>query len=363
MELFHASYQWASRPKDERYETVAQLAEAVKGRRLRSLAFDSVLDRVSFEVEKGEWRDQIVVRESGSAMSLVPTHWSFGQLSAWVGAPASYLRELSPQLAVDCLRYSADHSDRHKDLKIMAIADDDGGSPTLQAVTSTKYGRIWDADVVEAVQRVVEKSEGKFHNPPDWTGKPSGLYASDRDVFAFMIDGGSIVEAGRTLDGKDDVLHRGFYVWNSEVGARTFGLATFLFRVVCGNHIIWGAEDVRVLKVRHTLYAPEKFASEMYPALASTMNRTAKPEEEMIRKAQQYLLPRDTKELQEFGLGHALTKGEVKLGYDTAVKEEGDCRTLWQFVNGLTAAARMVAYADARVDLENRAARMLKLAA
>ena len=70
------------------------------------------------------------------------------------------------------------------------------------------------------------------------------LYGSDRDVFIFLVDPDNPIEHG------EDTLFRGFYTWNSEVGAATFGLATFLYRFVCDNRIIWGAQDFKELRIQ-----------------------------------------------------------------------------------------------------------------
>ena len=43
------------------------------------------------------------------------------------------------------------------------------------------------------------------------------VYASDRDVFVFLVDDLNPIEAGRLPDGSPDVFFRGFYAWNSEV--------------------------------------------------------------------------------------------------------------------------------------------------
>ena len=43
------------------------------------------------------------------------------------------------------------------------------------------------------------------------------------------------IEAGRLPDGSPDLYFRGFYCWNSEVGAKTLGIASFYLRAVCQN--------------------------------------------------------------------------------------------------------------------------------
>jgi hypothetical protein len=93
------------------------------------------------------------------------------------------------------------------------------------------------------------------------------LYASDRDVFIFLVDPKNPVEVN------GEQLFRGFMTWNSEVGSAVFGLTTFLYRYVCDNRIIWGATDVQELRIRHTGGAPERFAYEGEKYLTSMRTR------------------------------------------------------------------------------------------
>jgi hypothetical protein len=41
----------------------------------------------------------------GEEVPLAPTHWSFGQLTTMIGAPATYLRQLPAPLAASNLQY------------------------------------------------------------------------------------------------------------------------------------------------------------------------------------------------------------------------------------------------------------------
>lgn len=300
--------------------------------------------------------------------AVEPTHWSFGQLASWIKAPGEYLRRIPKQLACDCINHGIGQTAGERGaLKFMAISRDDSPVNMLQAVTSTTYGRIWDADCVAAVQRLVERSNGRFFNPKAYTPmgeKPQGLYASDRDVFMFLIDGGSRLEVGPRAK-----LNRGFFCWNSEVGARTFGLTTFLFNEVCGNHIVWGASEVKTLLIRHTSGGPGRFDSEAIGILNSYVNASAAPLENSIRKAQNMLIaPTNTtgddllKSVREFADNHGkFTGSEIKSAIDFAKAEEGDCRTLWHLVQGLTAYARGFDWIDSRVDLETRAGKLLDI--
>lgn len=355
MNLMEASIQWANRPQDQRFETLQALRDSVHSRRLRSRSIDVDCSKTHVKSENG------LLTINGTLTPCEPSHWSFGQLSTLVKAPAGYLRTLPQPLIVDCLNHGLSASGRET-VKFMTVTDDNKPANTLQAVTSTTYGRIWDADVVDATSRIVERSGGKFHNPLAYdiaTGnpKPSGLYASDRDVFMFMIDGGSILEAGPRAQ-----LNRGFIVWNSEVGARTFGLMTFLFNKVCGNHIIWGARDVNKLVIRHTLNGPARFDADATPTLNAYVEASAAPQLETIKRAQNLLIGDKPETVRDYLDKHGkFTRSEISNAIDCATKEEGDCKTLWHAIQGFTAYARGFDYIDARIDLEKRAGNLLNL--
>jgi hypothetical protein len=365
MELMQASNQWATRPADQRFKTLNDLRASVHGRRTRSRSMDVELSTIKSTLDA----DTGALVFNGQISPATPSHWGFGQFAGMLKAPGNYLRTLPPPLVVECFNHGLKSADRSA-VKFMTIANETGPA-TLQAVTSPTYGRVWDADVVDAVSRVVEKSNGKFHNPLAYARgsfgsgetEPSGLYASDHDVFIFMIDGGSILEVGERAQ-----LNRGFFVWNSETGARTFGLTTFLFNKVCGNHIVWGAQDVNNVVIRHTKNGPTRFDTEAAPALLEYVNASAAPEVAAIKRAQAYMLPRrgdgtdtDGEKLASLVKPFNFTKTELHEATQAAKREEGDCRTLWQLVQGLTAYARGFDFIDSRVDLEKRAGSLLNL--
>jgi len=377
------STQYFMRPRDQRFEDLPSLKAMVENRRSVARTFDVPLEKLTVEtaqyVKPGATnggKPAIFFNAPSSPFSLLPTHWSFGQMCSRALAPAAYLRQLSMDLAVQCLRegYAKRAADQEGDTRLLAqpvfgvdgAEDDDTWE--LRSGTSTSYGRIWDIEVVELVERIIDATGGKFQNPLVWetkqdgTHKRGGLYGSDRDVFMFFVDGGSIVDGG----GDRDQLHRGFYVWNSEVGAATFGIACFLFRGVCGNHQIWGAEQLTELRIRHTLNAPDRFVAEAGPALKEYVNQPAAPLEAKIRQAKAFEIPGapDQSKLIEFGKKHDFTGSEIKLAIAYAQREEGgDVVNLWTLMQGLTASARDMAWIDSRVDLERRAGKLMKLAA
>ncbi len=356
MELCEAHRQWAARPEDERYRTFGDLREAVHARRNRSRAFKGDLGALTLEAIGP---DAISVGLGRAVANLAPTSWAFGQLAQRAGAPAGYLASLPAPLAVECLRTGLRVPNGERTGKLL-VADSDNG-PMLRAVTSEGYGRIWDSQVVDAVGALIERTGFRFFNPPAYNPKtgaiePSGLYASDRDVFMFLVDGGSRLEAGPRAK-----LNRGFFAWNSETGARTFGLTTFFFNEVCGNHIVWGASGVREFKIRHTSGAPDRWLTEAMPELTRYVDARAGDDERVIRQAQRLMLPAPAERVEWF-TDRAITRREAEAAVVTAEREEGQCASVWDAVQGLTAVARGYSHVDRRVDLERRAGKLLDIA-
>ena len=222
------SSEWFSRPADERFLSLSELFASVRGRaeRSRTRTVESAAIRVEASRDNA---DRLALMLPGSEAPVAPTHWSFGQLAALVGAPAAYLRQLPAPLAGINLQYglTAHRAEQVKTLEV------DDGRVELRAVTGPDYGRIYDHELVEAVQRiagdgvgdtrwkvpgVLDWSTGVYNPRVDVTRDTTTLYASDRDVFLFLVDDLNPIEAGRLPDGSPDLFFRGFYCWNSEVG-------------------------------------------------------------------------------------------------------------------------------------------------
>jgi len=271
------SSEWFSRPDDERFLSLSDLQASVRSRaeHSRTRTVESAAIRVEAAREDAE---TLTLALPGGEAPLAPTHWSFGQLASLVGAPASYLRQLPAPLAAINLQYGLT-AHRAEQVKTLETQD---GRMELRAVTGPDYGRIYDHELVSAVQKIAGDGVGdtrwKIPGVLDWkTGiydptapvsrETTTLYASDRDVFLFLVDDLNPIEVGKLADGSPDLFFRGFYCWNSEVGAKTLGLASFYLRAVCQNRNLWGVEDFSEIVIRHSKYASDRFAREAAPAL------------------------------------------------------------------------------------------------
>ena len=243
---FTAHREWASRPPDERYASVHALYDAARARRLRTeeRTIETVALGRSGGVRRARLRDT-----SGRQAAL--TNWSFEQLAGIAAAPPKYLRTLPAAIASDAINHGL-RRQRREQHQLLVDRDEPW---TVHAVTSPRYARVHHDELAGRVLDLMTQH-------PAWSlplgykdgvfgaeRVPSGAYLGDRDMFLFLVDG------NRDLDDPTDrrtlAVFRGFILRNSDVGAAALTLDVFLFRAVCGNHIIWGFQHVVGFRRRH----------------------------------------------------------------------------------------------------------------
>lgn len=338
--------EWASRPADQRYLSLQELHDAVVAR--SSMSRVRNVKHLEIKAYGTEDNEVIVNTELGPKFF---THWSFNQLSNIAGAPSGYLRKLSGPLAAACINEGLLKTDRDES-QVMVAGDE------TRCFTGVNYGRIWDHEVTGAVMKVNEASGGLWKVPASSraTGNPkraTTLYASDRDVFIFLVDDQHPIE----IDGKN--LFRGFYTWNSEVGSQVFGLATFLYEFVCDNRLIWGVSHKTELRIRHNSGAPERFITEGQRELVDYSQQSTTPIVEQIKRAQNIKLGKDEDEVKEFLTKRGLTLASAKSVLETAKMESYDPTMAWSLTQAITANARRIEHTDARVMMERSAGKIL----
>ena len=128
------SSEWFSRPADERYLSLSDLFASVRGRaeRSRTRTVESAAIRVGASCDNA---DHLALMLPGSETPVAPTHWSFSQLAALVGAPAAYLRQLPAPLAGINLQYGLT-AHRAEQIKTLEVDD---GRVELRAITGPDY--------------------------------------------------------------------------------------------------------------------------------------------------------------------------------------------------------------------------------
>lgn len=362
------SSQWYSRPDDQRFTSLAALEDHVFSAAEQSRS--TVIDTRDIRV-KAEGADKLLLQMPDSGEFAEPNHWSFGQVASLVGAPPGYLRKLPAQIAGIALQYGLAS---HREEAVKAYIRKDG-SHELRAATGPDYGRIYDHEVVTAVRKIAGNGTGdtcwKIPGVLDWstmkydpmapvTKQSTTLFASDRDVFLFLVDDTHPIEIGKLPNGDPDLIFRGFYAWNSEVGSKAAGLATFYMRAICQNRILWGVENFQELKIRHSKNAPLRFANEAAPALLAYSNQNTQALTAGIQAARDAIVAKTDEDRLEFLGKKGFTQAQANKVIATVLAEEGKpAESIWDFVQGITAVARTAGHQDARIDMERAAGKLL----
>lgn len=367
------SSQWANRSDDQRFTSLTDLRAQVAKWAIESEARE-VMPKNIRAIYDASTPDYLAFDVDGTVVD--PSHWGFSQIARIAQAPADYLRSLPAPLAAVNLNYGLSVAEQ-KDVAAYVRKPTDGGA-LLRGLTSTKYGRILDRDVVDAVMKVAGNGTGDtrwkvpgcidwssefgvaYNSEVDITKENTTLYASDRDVFLFLVDDRNPIEVGKLADGSPDLMFRGFYVWNSEVGCRTFGFASMYLRGVCQNRNLWGVEGFNEIVFKHTGGAPGRFQNEAEPALLAFADGEASKLVKGVKAAKQAIVAKDDEEREEFLSKFGVSLKMARKVIDQCELEEGHKpESVWDFANGLTAVARGEGLQENRLKIEQLAGKLL----
>lgn len=365
--------EWFSRPDDEKFLSLKDLYASVRTR--ADKASTRIVESRSLRVEaRSDNAERLMLLAPGDERPIAPTNWSFGQLSSLVGAPASYLRNLPAALAGINLQHGLIHH-RGEQVKLLRTED---GRTELRAATGAEYGRIWDHELVAAVMNfagdgtgdtrwkvpgTIDWSNMRYNPNVDITKETTTLYASDRDVFLFLVDDRNPIVAGHLPNGEPDIYFRGFYCWNSEVGSKTLGIATFYLRGVCANRCLWGVENFEEVNIRHSKFAAARFAHQAAPALEHFADSSPSHFITGIKAARETIIARKDEDREDFLRKRGFSKTDTAKIIETVLVEEGHPpQSLYDFVQGITAHARSKPHQETRLELEGKARKLLEKA-
>lgn len=365
------SRQWISRPADQKFLSLSDMMHSVSARADRSRETRVGTNKIEIIAPEPtsieDTHDLFLGMPGGSVIS--PTHWSFGQLCGLAKAPAGHYRTLPSQIAADALQYGLRYNREAEQIKLFTSGE------SLLAATGPDYGRIYDREVIKAVQQVAGNGIGdarwKIPGVLDWrtniydpkapiTLDTTTLFASDRDVFIFLVDDMNPIEVGKLPSGDPDLMFRGFYISNSEVGSGSLRLAAFYLRAVCANRILWGVEGFEEITMRHSKGAPSRFIEQARPALRSFADGSSQRLIEGVEKAKAAKIASDQDDALNFLAGRGFSRKRSIDIYEAVEREEGrPMRTVWDAAQGITAVARNEANTDARIEMETQARRIL----
>ncbi len=346
--LMHAHTELFRRPDEEHFASFDALCSDAQNQRARCREVSARELDILFGEDVVHFGDE----------TFALNHYALGQFAGAAKVPMALLERLKPETRASVLNQCFQRTRRHK----IALVDGD----RLRAVTSDRFERIWDAELYEVIDRWLLPSgfipamptinTDEFGTNARGNTKPA-LFRSDRDSFAFFY---SEESCGEVFGG----LRKGVLIYNSEVGAKSLGFATFLFREMCANHLIWGASDVVERQARHTSAARELF-KEFDQELRTIANTVSPLELKLIDRAATtaFVAKGDmaaamTRLNREFKIPRRLT-GEV---VDAVFWPENPGElTAWGIANGLTSVAKSLPYASDRASLSRIAGEVLSV--
>jgi hypothetical protein len=356
MELFQASEQWRDRPADERFASLADMATVT-----RQYADASVLASPKWAdlrvTPSGE--EMVVVGQSGTPAIL--THHAFGQLSARAGAPVGYLRGLPATLAAQNINHGlkARGGDEHASLLLHR-----NGSLVLRAATSRHYARIWNHEVVSRLidlqgdsDMVPARQTFSWDGQPVPDDAPPSLYASDHDMFAFLMSGETTV-----TDPAGQSMRRGVMVWNSEVGDKALGMLGFWFRDICANHIVWGAEQIAKVSLIHRGAIAERWMDATIE-VRRYLNSATSLESDRFAATTRRIAASKEDVLDTLFARKVASRSVLGASFDAVIPTyDGDPLSVWGMAQGMTRFSQSLSYADERVSVDRAASKVLEMA-
>lgn len=391
MELFEASHQWSKRPDDQRFENLDSFFNATKAY-AKTSAEKTGVEYSTLRVE-AIGNELNLVGKGNLPAKLI--HWSFGKLVQRAfynfdgGAPVEYLRALPATLAAQNVNWAI--SQYQSKLSPANLLFHKNGGLIVRDIATDRYERFWNYEIAE---RLLDSQKYGWRVPPARPARsgqagtrlatkadvldikgggglsinvgdliaPAGIYASDHDMFVFLIN-----ESNRIKDGTPDGLSRGMFVRNSEVaGAARFSVARFLFRHVCGNHIVWDAEGYEEIAFKHigktTLH--QKVRAALAMTLVKFANESASDQEAKVKSARTAKIAASRKEVLDLIFGkRILGLKAAEKAYDAVIPDvDGDPKTVYGYVQGITRASQETPYADERMEMDRAAAKVLAMA-
>jgi hypothetical protein len=384
--LMQASNQWATRPADERFWNLEDLAHTLEGEHASTHQRNRKAELIRALGGDGE---DLMMTYGGDTVADM-SHWAFNQIATYAKAPADYLRRLPAKLAAECLNNGL--TERGKDELATLLIHENGNRQTIRSLTSDQYSRLWDLSIVKSLRN---NAENGWMTPPARPAvddprarvatiadilpnqghfglsvrvgdmiAPAGVYRGDRDMFIFEV------MPERVIDDGVKGLMRGAFISNSEVGAKSFKVTAFYLENVCGNHIVWGAKNVRDFKVIHKGNAINGVMTRMNRQLQNFANTDTKTEVGMIRVARSYVLGKDKEEvvktvsnLKNLQLSQKDAESSFQYAEEWEETAKAPPVSAWGFVHGLTRYSQTKKNADDRSKLDAIGGKILEMAA
>jgi hypothetical protein len=233
------------RPADANYGSMRSLLDVAEEEKNQSRVIKVNGSDVSFSAQDGQFHIDVEGQDS-----LPLTNYSMTQVAGMAKIQTVILERLHKagrdDLVVDNLKTL--FPNRRAETKFILIRDHYDGlggiNSVSRAVNGSAYSRLWDYEVFAEMEDFL-MTRGFTPMLPDiqsdgmrcglMHGLNTGLFRGDQCSFGFFFATDELEGNSENLGG----LTPGMMVWNSEVGARSFGFHTFYYHAASGSIIIW----------------------------------------------------------------------------------------------------------------------------
>ncbi len=233
-----------SRPADSNYESMDLLLDIAEEEMRQSRTIKVNGSDVSFSAHGGAFNLDVV-----GQTPLPLTNYSLTQVAGMAKIPTHILERLHKRsrddLVVDNLNtLFPNHRAETKFILVRDRYNDTGIESVARAVNGGAYSRLWDYELFSEMEDflmnrgftpVLPDIESDAMRSGLMHGLNTGLFRGDQCSFGFFFVENDLQGDSTNLGG----LVPGMMVWNSEVGARSFGFHTFYYHAASGSIIIW----------------------------------------------------------------------------------------------------------------------------
>lgn len=235
-----------ARPSDANHDSMQDLLDAAEQEMDQSRTVKTTSDKITFAASGGRFS-----MSTDGHVGLPLTSYSMTQAAGMAKIQTHTLERLHQRgrddLVVDNLNTLFSNVSGHeKHILVRDRYDEDGTDieSVARAINGGAYSRLWDFQVFTEMQDFLlprgftpqlpalrsNAMRSGFMN-----GLNTGLFRGDQCSFGFFFVNQDMQGYTKSLGG----LKPGMMVWNSEVGARSFGYHTFYYHEMSGSILIW----------------------------------------------------------------------------------------------------------------------------
>jgi hypothetical protein len=191
---------------------------------------DFIADTRRIDVEVADGAPVVQFATADSTIAAAPTQHALRQIGAHVDIPAKYLDRMATH-APGLLAANVNHWFQANPAPRM-LRTKMNGHTTLRAFLSNRYRPLDNHALAEAVIPLLLE--------PGWEIKSAQVTDTRLYIQAVSNRLAASIQHAQRAGLRDDVVHPGIVISNSEVGAGALSVEPMIFRLVCSNGMIAG---------------------------------------------------------------------------------------------------------------------------